>query len=108
MYLFAGSLTILWGGVIFFLLPDSPSSPGRFFTADERVLLLQRAKRNQTGLDRKPFRLSQVKEAGKDVKIWLFFLMGSAIYVSFFLSFPSPSPLGRFCCAGKITIVERS
>jgi MFS family permease len=81
MYLFAGAITMAWGVVVFLLLPESPARPGRFFSADDRRVLLDRTRRNQTGLNRKSFQLWQVREALQDPAIYFYLLLGSAIYV---------------------------
>lgn len=93
MYLFAGAITMLWGVVVFFLLPESPARPGRFFSAEDRLILLDRARRNQTGLNRKRFQWWQVREASRDPAIYIYFLLGSSIYVGrSSLALPSPLP----------------
>jgi hypothetical protein len=64
-------------------LPDSPSKPGRFFNDADKTILLRRLAANSTALDRRPFQFSQAKEAARDVKIYLFFLMGSVTSTAF-------------------------
>lgn len=81
MFLFAGAVTMAWGVVVVLLLPESPARPGRFFNPDERRILLDRVRRNQTGLNRKPFQWWQVREALQDPAIYFYLLLGSSIYV---------------------------
>ena len=68
--------------VIYFFLPDSPLSPGRRFTAEEKEILLHRFQENPYGKDRQPFKVSQLVEALTDFKTYTYFLMAAAIYVS--------------------------
>lgn len=82
LYYFCGSVTIAWSFVVYFLLPNSPLDPGRFFNAREREVLVRRFEENPYGRDRQPFKLDQVKEAATDIKTYIYFLMASAIYVS--------------------------
>lgn len=82
LYYFCGSVTIAWSFVIYFLLPNSPLDPGRFFNAREREILVRRFEENPYGRDRQPVRMNQVREAVMDYKTWLYFLIATAIYVS--------------------------
>jgi hypothetical protein len=71
----AGSWTIAWGILLFFLLPDNPMS-ARLFSLQERKLAVRRLRDNMTGVESKKFKRSQFIEALMDVKIWIFMLMG--------------------------------
>ncbi|KAK6910483.1 hypothetical protein I204_03481 [Kwoniella mangroviensis CBS 8886] len=42
MYYFGGSFTIFWAILIYFIMPDSPLRPGRFFTEREKAILKRR------------------------------------------------------------------
>ncbi|QRW14604.1 major facilitator superfamily transporter [Ceratobasidium sp. AG-Ba] len=81
MYIFAGSWTIAWGILLFFLLPDNPMS-ARMFTLEERKLAVRRLQDNMTGVESKKFKRSQFIEAILDVKIWIYMMMGAALYVT--------------------------
>ena len=71
-----------WALVVLLVVPDSPTSPGKFFKSpEERTLLLERLEGNKTGKDRTSFKWSQAKEAAMDIKIWLFMLMGWVVRV---------------------------
>jgi hypothetical protein len=72
-----------WAFVIWFFLPDSPLSPGRFFKQEEKDILAQRFYETSRARDRQPFRWYQFKEALLEIKTWIYLLMGAAIYVSF-------------------------
>lgn len=75
-YLFAGSLTILWAFVLLFIVPDSPTHAGRWFSSAEQELLNKRLKLNKTGRDQTTFKMSHVSEAVRDPKIYFFMFMG--------------------------------
>ncbi|KAM0755064.1 MFS general substrate transporter [Meredithblackwellia eburnea MCA 4105] len=84
MYLFAGAWTILWSLVILAVVPDSPAASGRWFNDAERALLVERSKRTMvgaTGKDAQKFKFSHLKEAVRDIKMYVFLLMGASIYV---------------------------
>ncbi|CAE7140147.1 unnamed protein product [Rhizoctonia solani] len=81
MYIFAGSWTIIWGILLLFLLPDNPMS-ARLFSLEERQLAVQRLQDNMTGVESKKFKRNQFIEAITGIKIWLFMLMGAALYVT--------------------------
>ncbi|KAK4330274.1 Major facilitator superfamily domain-containing protein [Rhodotorula toruloides] len=82
-YLFAGCLTILASSLLLFVLPSSPATPNRFFSEQERAVLVRRTRSNMGG------RIGfggvwdwrQVKEAACDIKIYIFALMGAGIYI---------------------------
>ncbi|WRT63194.1 uncharacterized protein IL334_000097 [Kwoniella shivajii] len=81
MYYFCGSLTIAWGFVIYFFMPDSPLKPGRFFNEEERQILLRRYEENPWGSSQQSIKPKHVLEAVSDIKTWIYLLMGAAIYI---------------------------
>ncbi|GAA5942843.1 uncharacterized protein JCM15063_002810 [Sporobolomyces koalae] len=82
MYLFAGAWTILWAGVILVLVPDSPRTSHRWFNDHERTILMRRARENKSGrIELSTFDWAQAKEAVCDFKVWIFMVMGAAIYI---------------------------
>ena len=85
LYYFCGAVTIAWSFVVYFLLPNSPLDPGRFFNTREREVLVRRFEENPYGRDRQPLKIDQVKEAVTDIKTYIYFLMASAIYVSHYM-----------------------
>ncbi|KAG7095233.1 hypothetical protein E1B28_006007 [Marasmius oreades] len=82
MYIFTGAWTIIWGFVVFCAIPESPNSPGRRFSEEEKILLKKRLVLNMTGKDRTRWKPRQAVEAIKDVKLWIMMLCAAAIYVS--------------------------
>ncbi|KAF2011133.1 allantoate transport protein [Aaosphaeria arxii CBS 175.79] len=81
IYLLAGCLTFLFG-IWCFLIPNSPVSAW-FLTPTERIVAVERLRRGQTGVRCQKIKLSQLKEAFLDIKLWLvFIMMGSAYTVN--------------------------
>ncbi|KAJ7851189.1 MFS general substrate transporter [Mycena leptocephala] len=66
-----GILTLLTSASFWFFFPDSPTNAW-FLTPAERVVAVMRLKENQTGVENKLFKKSQMIEALLDPKTWLF------------------------------------
>jgi hypothetical protein len=66
-------LTIIWGIALFFLLPDNIMT-AKFFSTEEKALLVARSQTNRTGVYNQKIKMSQVKEALMDGQVWLLFL----------------------------------
>ena len=71
-----------WAFVIWFFLPESPLDAGRFFNDVEKEILAARYYETSKARERQPFRMYQFMEALKEIKTWIYLLMGAAIYVS--------------------------
>jgi len=72
MFIVIGIVTILLGVSIVLLVPDTPMGAS-FFTPEEKVILLEHIKSNQTGIENKKFRPSHIKEAILDFQLWAMF-----------------------------------
>ncbi|KAL1626385.1 hypothetical protein SLS56_006883 [Neofusicoccum ribis] len=72
IFLICGFLTLLWGGVLLWLLPDNPMTAKRF-TLEEKAALLGVGRRNQTGTLNRIIKPYQIKEAFMDVQVWTLF-----------------------------------
>ncbi|ODN73329.1 hypothetical protein, variant [Cryptococcus amylolentus CBS 6039] len=81
MYYFCGSLTISWAFIIYFVAPEHPLKPGRWFNEQERAVLARRYSENTFGASQQSLKGHQVVEAVTDVKTWIYLLMGAAIYI---------------------------
>jgi len=79
IYLLAGSLTFLFG-LLCFMIPSSPVSAW-FLTKAEREAAVERLRYGQTGVRCTTFKISQIKEAVLDLKIWLIAIMMASAYV---------------------------
>jgi hypothetical protein len=57
------------------LLPNSPTT-FKGFSRDEKLIMIARMRRNQTGVEQNRINWDQIKEAYLDYKTWLFTLLG--------------------------------
>ncbi|KAH6677573.1 major facilitator superfamily domain-containing protein [Halenospora varia] len=82
MYIFLifGSITIAWGLVCLFLLPDSPSTTP-FLTPHERTVAITRVASNRQGIKNHKFRPYQALQIVKDPKTWILFIMAVSAQV---------------------------
>ncbi|KAK2598762.1 hypothetical protein N8I77_012150 [Diaporthe amygdali] len=80
IYYILGGMSFLWGLVIFFFLPDNPSS-APFLTPKERIVAVARVAGNGTGIKNKHFDKKQAWLAFYDPKTILLFvsIAGAAI-----------------------------
>jgi len=62
---------ILWGVFVLWWLPDSPMR-AKCFSEEDKHLMVERVRSNQTGLQNKQFKIAHVKEALMDVQIWCY------------------------------------
>ncbi|KAK4052492.1 hypothetical protein OIV83_002294 [Microbotryomycetes sp. JL201] len=80
IYLFLGSLTIVWAVLFAILVPDSPVS-ARFLDDRAKFVAVERLRSNQAGITSKNFKWHQVRASALDPKVWLLgiiiFCMGS-------------------------------
>lgn len=72
MYIVAGVITILWGVVIYFLLPPDPIR-ARGFDERERYIAVARMRVNNSGVRNTHFKVEQLWETLLDTKFWLIF-----------------------------------
>lgn len=74
LFLILGAVTIFWGTMLVFLLPNSPSE-AKFLTPEERALCLHRTIANKTGMLEEPiFKLPQMIAGLLDPQAWILFL----------------------------------
>lgn len=78
IYIFAGALTFLFG-ILGFFIPSSPVDAW-ILTPAERVVAVERLRAGQTGVRNPEIKLSQIKEAVTDVKVWLIALIMASGY----------------------------
>ncbi|CZR68621.1 related to allantoate permease [Phialocephala subalpina] len=74
-FLIIGALCSAWGIVMFFFLPDSPVNC-RQLSEEEKRIVVERLRENQTGVENKHIKWYQIKEAFGDYKVFLLFMMG--------------------------------
>jgi hypothetical protein len=74
MYLIYGLVTIIWGGLIIIYLPDTPMS-AKLFSHSEKLAAIERLRANQTGIENKTFKVSQMRETLLDYRTWVMALL---------------------------------
>lgn len=70
MFIVLGLVTVIVGLAVLFLLPDNPMN-ARWLSESEKVMLLKHVAVNQTGIENRRFKLSQVIEIFMDIQLWL-------------------------------------
>ncbi|GFZ50229.1 hypothetical protein JCM24511_07985, partial [Saitozyma sp. JCM 24511] len=74
-FLIVGALSASWAILMFFFLPNSPAT-FLGFTHEEKLMIIGRMRRNQTGIENRTIKWDQVKETVLDYKTWMYFLVG--------------------------------
>lgn len=74
LFICYGCFSVLWGVFVLFWMPDSPMR-AKCFTEEEKKLMVERVRSNQTGLQNKKFRAYQVKEAFTDPQLYCHMLI---------------------------------
>lgn len=69
LFLVLGLATVVWALAIAFFLPDNPMR-AKCFTEDEKRLLIERVRKNETGIQNKEYKRYQVVEALTDPLAW--------------------------------------
>lgn len=88
LFMTYGSFSFLWGIFVLVVMPDSPMR-AKCWSEDDKKLMVERVRTNQTGLQNKVFRKEQLIEAFKDPQVWAYGL------ISFLTTLPT-SGLGAF------------
>lgn len=70
LYITVEGVTCLWCLVLFWLLPDNPAT-WKVLNDRERYIAIDRVRVDQTGIENKPVKWSQVIEAMIDPKSWV-------------------------------------
>jgi MFS family permease len=66
-----GSASVLWGVFVLWWMPDSPMR-AKCFSEEDKRLMVERVRSNQTGLQNKKFRKDQMVEALLDPQTWAY------------------------------------
>ena len=69
-----GCFSVLYGLFVLWWLPDSPMR-AKCFSEEDKKLMVERVRSNQTGLQNKKFRRYQVWDALTDVQTWCYCLI---------------------------------
>ncbi|GES62959.1 pantothenate transporter [Aspergillus terreus] len=80
VFIIFGLITFVWGVVMLFRLPDSPSAAS-FLNEKEKLIAMERLKSNKAGYKSNKIDRDQIFEALRDVKTWLLavLILGSNI-----------------------------
>ncbi|KAH6885220.1 major facilitator superfamily domain-containing protein, partial [Thelonectria olida] len=74
LFMTYGIFTVFWGLFVLFWMPDSPMK-AKCWTEDDKKLMIERVRENQTGLQSRVFRKEQVWDAFTDPQLWAFALI---------------------------------
>ncbi|CAE6444321.1 unnamed protein product [Rhizoctonia solani] len=74
IFLFIGLLTLVCSPVVYFVLPDSPTT-AKFLSREEKVIALERLRANNQGTESKTWEWGQVWEVLTDLKTYLWLAM---------------------------------
>ena len=69
LFISYGCASVLWGVFVLWWMPDSPMR-AKCFSEEDKHLMVERVRANQTGLQNKVFRREQLFEALKDPQLW--------------------------------------
>lgn len=65
LFMTYGILTVIWAVFVYFWMPDSPMR-AQCWTEEDKQLMVERVRQNQTGLQNRVFRKEQVWDAITD------------------------------------------
>ncbi|KAF8897383.1 MFS general substrate transporter [Infundibulicybe gibba] len=88
LFTLLGCVTFAWGLFVLWWLPDSPIH-AKCFSPEDRVLMAERVRKNDTGIQNKEFKTYQMYEAFTDPTVW------SIVLISFTNALPTGG-LGAF------------
>ncbi|RFU25910.1 hypothetical protein B7463_g10438, partial [Scytalidium lignicola] len=71
LFITYGAIAILWGAFVFVYMPDSPMR-AKCFTEEDKKLMVERVRVNQTGIQNKRFKRDQMWEAFRDPQTWCY------------------------------------
>ncbi|KAJ0295345.1 hypothetical protein COL516b_012661 [Colletotrichum fioriniae] len=74
-FLVVGAFCAFWAIILALCLPNSPRTIWGF-NHEEKLIMIARMRRNQTGIEQRRINWGQIKEAYMDYKTWLFTLLG--------------------------------
>lgn len=71
LFLVYGCVSIAWGFVVLWIVPDSPMK-AKCFSEDEKKKMVERVRENQTGIQNRHFKWYQAKEALMDYQTYAY------------------------------------
>ncbi|KAL7418778.1 hypothetical protein Q5752_006461 [Cryptotrichosporon argae] len=75
-FIVVGALSASWAILMFFYLPNSPAT-FRGFTHDEKLMIIARMRRNQTGVENRQIKWDQVKEWATEYRTYMYLALGA-------------------------------
>lgn len=73
LYLIMGSMTIVFGALMFLFIPDSPARAW-FLSEEEKLQVVERIRDNQQGFGNRHFKWKQFREVFTDVRTYVMFI----------------------------------
>ncbi|KAJ6539196.1 major facilitator superfamily domain-containing protein [Mycena capillaripes] len=70
LFTLLGCLTFVWGLFVLWWLPDSPMR-ATCWSPEDRLLIAERVRKNETGIQNREFKMHQAWEAFKDPTVWI-------------------------------------
>ncbi|CAK7204676.1 hypothetical protein SEUCBS139899_007435 [Sporothrix eucalyptigena] len=80
LYIILGGITCVWAVFVLWWMPDSPMR-AKCWSYEDRLLMIERVRANQTGIQNRKLKRSQVIEAIKDPQIWCYVLIQVIIQI---------------------------
>ncbi|KAJ7283840.1 major facilitator superfamily domain-containing protein [Mycena rebaudengoi] len=74
LFTLLGCLTFAWGLFVLWWLPDSPMR-ATCWSPEDRLLIAERVRKNETGIQNREFKYYQAFEAARDPTVWLIVLI---------------------------------
>ncbi|KAF9055105.1 MFS general substrate transporter [Hymenopellis radicata] len=74
LFTLLGCVTFVWGLFVGYWLPDSPMR-AKCWSQEDRILIAERVRKNETGIQNKEFKMHQAVEAFKDLTVWAIVLI---------------------------------
>lgn len=82
LYILLGSITCVWAVFVAWWMPDSPMR-AKCFSKEDRALMIERVRANQTGIQNRKLKKSHIIEAVKDPQVWCYILI-QVMYATIF------------------------
>ncbi|GJN68466.1 hypothetical protein PLICBS_002509 [Purpureocillium lilacinum] len=74
LFMVLGLATVVWAACLAKWLPDSPMK-AKCFNEDEKRLMVERVRANETGIQNRKYKKPQIKEALTDPVVWCYILL---------------------------------
>ncbi|KAF8915909.1 major facilitator superfamily domain-containing protein [Mucidula mucida] len=74
LFTLLGCVTFVWGLFVGYWLPDSPMR-AKCWSQEDRILIAERVRKNETGIQNKEFKMHQAVEAFQDLTVWAIVLI---------------------------------